>query len=84
MKLFLVSRTDEHDYDEFDSFVIACETEDEAKTADPFNGEPFNWGGHWSITDHWCDSIDKVMVQYLGEADNSVKQGIVCSSFNAA
>lgn len=81
MKLFFVSRTDIWDYDEHDSFVIACETEDEARNADPYTGKQIeNWNSGFST---WTTFIEKVKVQYLGEADSSVAKGIVCSSFNA-
>lgn len=82
MKLFLVSQKQNNDYDTYDSFVISCETEDEAKNTHPY-GRPMtqeDWDYEYSS---WCNSVHHVNVQYLGEADSSVSKGIVCSSFNA-
>lgn len=82
MKLFLVSQDENNDYDTYDSFVIACETEDEAKNTHPC-GEPMTEEQWNDIYSSWCSSVKHVKVQYLGEADKSLEEGVVCASFNA-
>jgi hypothetical protein len=83
LKLYLVSQTENSDYDTYDSFVIACEHEDVARNTNPQDGcvmTKKDWSYLYST---WCPSPDHVIVTYLGIADASVKHGIVCSSFNA-
>jgi len=31
----------------------------------------------------WTNDLSKIKVKYLGEADESLKSGVICSSFNA-
>lgn len=44
------------------------------------NGEPYlfenKYGG-------WTNDLNEIRVEFLGNADDSVKKGIVCASFNA-
>jgi len=83
LKLYLVSQTENSGYDTYDSFVIACESEEEARHTIPSNGLVMteeDWSHPYSS---WCSSSDSVKVTYLGIADPSVHHGIVCSSFNA-
>jgi len=82
MKLFLVSQNQNNDYDTYDSFVVACETEDEARNKHPWGYQMTQ--EHWCETfSDWCSSVDYVNVKYLGEADKSLEKGVVCASFNA-
>lgn len=86
MKLYLVSQKQNNDYDTYDSFVVAANNEEEAKNTNPHNGLQLSkkdwedYGNKWRT---WCDDIKHVDVKYLGKANSSVKQGIVCSSFYA-
>jgi hypothetical protein len=83
LKLYLVSQTENSDYDTYDSFVVACKSEEEARHTNPSNGIVMteeDWSYPYSS---WCSSSDSVKVTYLGIADPSVHHGIVCSSFNA-
>ena len=82
MKLFLVSQNQNQGYDTYDSFVVICNSEDEAKNTHPSN-QPMTdekWKNKYGV---WCEHINYVKVQYLGEADSSLQKGVVCSSFNA-
>jgi len=99
LKLYLVSQTENSDYDTYDSFVVACEDEDVARNINPQDGcvmTKKDWLNinppdgcvmtkkDWLyLNSLWCSSPDHVTVTYLGIADASVKHGIVCSSFNA-
>lgn len=82
MNIYLVYRTDRSrvDYDEFDSFVVVAESEEQARHTHP-NGEKIVDGkslNNWA----WVDPRD-VSVELLGKASEGVKPGIVCASFNA-
>ncbi len=81
MKLYLVSQSENNDYDTYDSFVACAPDEETARNMDPCGGGPMNWGkGRYSS---WCSSSSSVKVELIGEANPDVKQGVVCSSFNA-
>lgn len=68
MKLFIVERTDNVGYDEFDSIVVAAESEDDAIHIEP--------QGVWASAEH-------LAVQYIGEAMPLIPRGVVHASFNA-
>ena len=80
MKLYLVINkdTNNYDYDFYDSFVICCNSEDEARRYHP-SGRIME---KWRFLD-WPDSDLDVGVECLGEANPNVTLGVVCSSFNA-
>ena len=91
MKLFYISRTDATSYDEYDSAVVAAETEQDAQKTHPageyeWNEETERWvrksdrrSSDWG---EWLDP-KKVEVEYIGEAKKGTKAGVICASFNA-
>lgn len=79
MKLYMISQNENSKYDTYDSAVVAAETEDKARNILP-SGYEDGFGGLYST---WCSSPDKVKVEYLGEAKEGTKPGVICSSFNA-
>ena len=92
MKLFLISQGENHDYDSYDSAVVATEDEETARQTDPSTGMLLlsavaeevsgreRWGYRYSS---WCSAPEAVTVQYIGEAVEGTLQGVVCASFNA-
>ena len=77
MNLYLLSQTQNNDYDTYDSCVVASEDRDSAKKINPCNSE---WGYRFSA---WCSSPEHVTVEYLGVAKEGTQEGIIISSFNA-
>lgn len=75
LKLWLISQEENTGWDTYDSAVVAAKTEEEARLINP--------DGEWKLYSAWCSSPDKVHVEYLGIATESVEPGIVLSSFNA-
>lgn len=97
-KLWLIRRTDRIWYDEYDSCVVAADTEEEALTYHP-NGYVRSKmvDGYrrlfWDSPDstlhgepYNCHSgwasIDNLTIEYLGTTDRDIK-GVVLASFNA-
>lgn len=78
--IYLVSQNWESGYDTFDSFVIICDSEDEARNAHPCH----------VIGDRWDDSSwcplrlvnEQVVVRRIGITQKQDKE-IICTSFNA-
>ncbi len=73
MKLWLISQNHNMDYDTYDSAVIACETEQEAKSWPVGDTGTF---GSWALPEF-------VSVKYIGEAAPGTERGEICSSYNA-
>jgi len=75
MKLWLIYRTDDIDYDEYDSAVVMAETEEQARNLFPqdFDSKV---------------NLKNVVVECIGKSDKKTEKkysslGIICSSFNA-
>jgi hypothetical protein len=77
MNIYLVERTDENGYDEFDSFVCIEETLEKARQTTP-NDKGFDY--HYNC---WTHSIDNVKATKVGTALKGATKGIICSSYNA-
>lgn len=83
MKLYLISQEANNDYDTYDAAVVCAPDELTARNMNPSNGEPMTdeeWKEKYSS---WCSSVEQVKAQYLGEAEEGAKQGLVLASFNA-
>jgi len=75
MKLWLIYRTDDVEYDEYDSAVVIAETEEQARSLFPQS--------EYSKVD-----LKNVVAISIGKPDRKTEkkyavEGIVCSSFNA-
>lgn len=86
--LYLVKRTDNVTWDEYDSFVVCAESEDEARRVYPGGGmffeddmseqskRYFKWG--------WTDKIKTLEIICVGLASVSLKnRQVICASYNA-
>ena len=77
--IWLIERTDEYGYDEYDSAVVYAETDDEAREMHP-NGygviDPEETYSSWTTLEH-------VKVTRIGTAWDGAMKGVVCASFNA-
>lgn len=93
MNLYMLSRTNTVDYDEFDRAIVAAETEDAARLVHP-NGYA-EWapaqnawigrrpdGSTWEASPTWIAPAD-VQVLHIGTALPGQKAGVVLASFNA-
>lgn len=79
MKIYLVSRNDRIDYDQYDSFVCVAEDENAARNMSPDSCE---WNENWNV---WIarDRVGELTVKYVGEAEFGEDPYVVCASFNA-
>lgn len=82
MKLYFVTRTDDWGYDDFDSFVVAAESEENALKFHPHgkyfeeddyfdNGEVYQW-----------TSRENLKIECIGES-YSKEEKVIIASFNA-
>jgi hypothetical protein len=84
MKLYLISQETNNDWDTYDSAVVAAPNENIARNINPNNGRVMKTPLDWEILHYsWCSAPKFVKVEYLGEAVAGMKQGVICSSFNA-
>lgn len=79
-KLYLVTRTDEIDYDQFSALVVCARDEYYAREIDPCN---YVIGDYAVGPNSWTTMLSSLDVTYLGVAEESLEYGIVLGSFNA-
>jgi len=82
MKLFLISQTENNNYDTYDSAVVCAPDADTARRMTPRLNAKDVMNTDWNDR-CWCSSVRHVRATYLGEARDGMPLGAVCSSFNA-
>lgn len=92
MKLWLISQTENNDYDTYDSAVVAAETATAARRIHPggrekYSEEHHSWGTKhgekWWPDTTWASRLGHVSVTLIGDALPSTEAGVICASFNA-
>jgi hypothetical protein len=78
-RLYLISQSENTDYDTYDSAVVCAPDEEAARNTHPRSQSPYF---DPEDDDSWC-GYDKVTVKLLGLAYDDVEYGVVCASFNA-
>ena len=78
MKLFLLTQEQIAGYDTYDSCVVCAENEDKARLIRPCG----KWGDPTRFPS-WATDPSEVNVKYIGDAESSIKEGVVMVSFNA-
>lgn len=81
MKLYHLSQNVNNDYDTYSDMVVCAESEEDARQIHPAEYRDDPWRNPTSSD--WANTPEQVKVIYLGEADPSVEEGVVCSSFHA-
>jgi hypothetical protein len=79
LKLYLLTQTDNNGYDTYDSCVVCAGDARDAIMIHP--NEEFGWNEHFGPS--WANSSETVKCEHIGVAAEGVKEGVVCSSFNA-
>jgi len=90
MNLYLISQDANDRYDTYDSAVVCCGTEEEARmihpAGDQWHGDGIAteeaWDGKERNYGSWCDA-EYVKVELIGVAAPHIKRGVVIASFNA-
>lgn len=83
MKLYLVSRTDKWDYyDEYVSFVVAAENEENAKSYHPV-GHLLREPGYLYDYEYQWTNRNNLIVECIGESYSS-EEKVIHSSFSRA
>ena len=72
MNIYLLNRTDKWGYDDFDSFVVVAESDEEAKNLKLGYCDGSSW-----------TTPDKIKVTLLGVASPNVIKGEILGSYNA-
>lgn len=73
--LYLISRPDVADYDEYESAVVVAKSEDDARKIHPGHPRLLN-----TLDNSWV-SPEKVIVTFLGLAKPRSRRGVVLASF---
>jgi hypothetical protein len=80
MKIFRLSQDVNNNYDTYDSLVVIARNEEEARKIHP--SEDTDTPVIAEKYSSWCGLSD-VKVEYIGEAKDGSKKGVVVASFNA-
>lgn len=95
MKLYRLSQNDNSGYDTYDSMVVAAKDETAARLIHPsgYTWDDGRWiayridgtkfDAHDAHDGTWANSPEKVQVEYIGEAEETITEGTICTSFNA-
>jgi hypothetical protein len=84
MKLWKIYRTDRVGYDEYDSAIVAAETEWAARCIHPSEYIKLGWPNtDWTIENGWVDDPALVNAEHIGESETIKKAGVILASFNA-
>lgn len=87
MKLYYISQSEVKGYDTYSALVVCAESEESARLIHPrqhlydlYLGDGLR--KMWQDSS-WCSSPEHVKVEYLGEAADNIKRGIILESFHA-
>ncbi len=95
MKLWLISQSENRDYDTFDSAVVVADSPEDARRihpdyikpdhlrmefVEPRMSDPSAWNDCYSS---WCSSPALVKATLIGHTDAFPAGTIICASFNA-
>ncbi len=97
MKLWLITQNEETGYDSYDSAVVAAEDSLSARRTHPSDFYAYSEDFHgWALLMHdgslrqqtyysrtWASKPQNVYAKYIGEAQENIAAGVICSSFNA-
>lgn len=85
MKLFKLSQNTNNSYDTFYSIIVSAEDAVEARVMRPtYKGFSTDWSGAAEDpSSDWAYRIEEVNVEYIGEAKEGTKRGIILASFHA-
>ncbi len=76
MNLYLISQTENEDYDTYDSAVVCAETAAEAKVIHPGDDEEYNLTDINNYKFSWAHPDDE-HVKLIGIADKNISKGVV-------
>ena len=82
MKLFKIWQDVNSGYDTYDSAVVAAKNKKQARWIHPSSWMNGSWDGNTSKFSEWC-SVQDVQVEYLGEAKEGTKAGVIVASYDA-
>ena len=80
MKIYKISQDVNTDWDTYDSAIVIAENEEKAKKTYP--GKIKGSAKDRKRWNAWCEIAD-VKVEYVGEAREGLKKGVVVASYNA-
>lgn len=76
MNLYLLTQTQNNNWDTYDSCIVAADSVAEARLIHP-------GGWVWPNGDFWVRHPKDVTVKLIGVAAPNIEMGVICASFNA-
>lgn len=79
MKIYLLSQSDNNEYDTYDSIVVCAENKADALTINP-EGLPFVEVERFG---NWAKKKSSIKCKEIGIANKKQKRGVILASYNA-
>ena len=83
MNLYLISQSENNDYDTFNSAIVASPTLEEARHIHPSSSEYDSWENEQGVYGCWCSSPEQVVSVLIGKAIPGTPKGVILASYNA-
>ena len=84
MKLYLISQTENDNWDTYGKAVVCAIDETQARNMNPGTGKPMI-KKDWNNREHmWCSSPKQVVVEYLGETQKEREPGVILCASNTS
>lgn len=81
MNLYLITRNDDVDYDQYDSAVVAAPDEEDAKAL--IEQDLDDWTHYGYVYNKKVNTELDITIELIGTAVDGIEPGIVVASFNA-
>ena len=87
MKIYTISQNVNTEYDTYSDAIVVAENEDEARKIHPDGDYDYKEAGTIALkadreNGTWAKK-KYVIVEYIGEAKEGMKKGVICASFHA-
>ena len=95
MNIYKIEQKEVRGYDTYDSAVVCCDCEDQARDMNPrrqwdmslkppgYVSERIDWRLQEEGYTEWATKRENVKVTLLGKAEPGTPFGVICASFNA-
>jgi hypothetical protein len=83
MKIYKIWQTVNNNYGTYDSAIVVADNEEDARMMSPSDIGDIYYDFTRNIITAWACKFEQVHCEYIGEAKNGMKKGVVVASFNA-
>lgn len=82
MKIYLISQSEQDDYETYDSAIVVAKNRYDATTIHP-DGEGMKFTEKYRVSPCWATKRKNIKVTLLGTPTKNQERGVILASFNA-